>query len=422
MTDMKYNPFRPNNIVGPGMFVGRTDELATIEQCLFQTKNGNPQHFLIEGERGIGKSSLLFFSEHLAKGNVTFINKIKMNYLTISVDMGSVYDQIDIVRTIARQFKSSLGEREALKRSAKAVWDFLSKWEILGVRYHGKDEIGYEDARDELINRIVELLSTANGEIEGVFIVIDEADSASVDARLGEFLKLFTERLTKRDCNSVLIGLAGLPTTIAKLRASHESSPRLLEILQLDPLTPDERKQVVQRGLAEAEKKNGFKTDITEEALNAISELSDGYPHFIQQFSYFAFAEDIDNKIDAEDVKNGAYKENGALSQLGRKYFSEMYHAKISSEDYRKVLGSMSEHGDDWVSRQDIIKESKVIGVSESNVNNALAALRDRNIIILDETRRGYYKLPTKSFAAWISAIRSGERRGGGPDLFTAGD
>jgi hypothetical protein len=174
--------------------------------------------------------------------------------------------------------------------------------------------------------------------------------------------------------------------------------------------------------LAEAELKNGFKTNITDATLNSIAELSDGYPHFIQQFSYFAFEEDNDNTIDVDDIMRSAYKENGALAQLGHKYFSEMYHAKISSEDYRKVLGCMAAHGDDYISRQDIIKESKLRGVSESNVTNALAALRERHIIILDETRRGYYKLPTKSFAVWINAIRSVESRTGGPDLFNSGN
>jgi hypothetical protein len=153
-----------------------------------------------------------------------------MKFLTVSVDMGGVASQIDIVRIIARQFKASIGEREALKKSAKAVWDFLSKWEVLGVRYHGDKVTDPEDARDELTNRMVELLKVPNCEIEGIFIVIDEADRPNEDARLGEFLKLFTERLTRRDCNSVLVGLAGLPTTISKLRASHESSPRLLEV------------------------------------------------------------------------------------------------------------------------------------------------------------------------------------------------
>ena len=48
-------------MVGPGMFVGRGDEIRTVEKCLYQAKNGNPQHFLIQGERGIGKSSLFLY-------------------------------------------------------------------------------------------------------------------------------------------------------------------------------------------------------------------------------------------------------------------------------------------------------------------------------------------------------------------------
>jgi hypothetical protein len=48
---MKFNPFRPNSIATDDLFQGRMDEMLFIEKSLFQTKNGNPQHFLIEGER-----------------------------------------------------------------------------------------------------------------------------------------------------------------------------------------------------------------------------------------------------------------------------------------------------------------------------------------------------------------------------------
>ena len=118
-------------------------------------------------------------------------------------------------------------------------------------------------------------------------------------------------------------------------------------------------------------------------------------------------------------VTQGAYKENGALMQLGHKYFSEMYHARISSEDYRRVLGAMAAHGDKWIAKRDIVAES---GVSESSVTNAVAALKAKNIIIFDDSRRGFYRLPTKSFAAWINAIRSVQASKGGeaPSLFGA--
>jgi Cdc6-like AAA superfamily ATPase/biotin operon repressor len=403
---MKFNPFKPGSIVTHGMFVGRLDELYTIEQCLYQTIHNNPQHFLIEGERGIGKSSLLTLADAIASGVVTPLRfNDKMSFLTISVDMGGVYSQLDVIKTIARELKSSLSDRETLKQKALKTWDFLQKWEILGVRYHGDTpETAPDDARDDLAAKIIQLIDDAKESIDGVFIIIDEADRPEPDAKLGEFLKLFTERLTKRGCNKVLIGLAGLPSTIAKMKASHDSAPRIFEILNLEPLSHDERKEVVRSGLRAAREANAFETSITNEAIDLISELSEGYPHFIQQFAYSAFAEDSDDTIDVEDVKRGAYKDNGALAQLGVKYFNEMYHVKISSEDYRKVLNTMASRSDNWVSRKDIISES---GVSESSVTNALSALKDRKIIMVEDGRRGFYRLPTKSFAAWINAFRS---------------
>jgi hypothetical protein len=50
----KYNPFRPDKIVPPGLFCGRIEEINFLDHCLLQAKQGNAQHFLIEGERGIG--------------------------------------------------------------------------------------------------------------------------------------------------------------------------------------------------------------------------------------------------------------------------------------------------------------------------------------------------------------------------------
>jgi hypothetical protein len=404
---LKFNPFQPNKMVVPGMFTGRIEEVDTIEQCLFQAKNGNPQHFLIEGERGIGKSSLLFLVEGFASGKVVSELNGKLNFLTLSVDMGGVETQLDIVRTIARELKSSLSEREALKEKALQVWDFVSKFEVMGVKYHGgSGKPVSDDARDELVNNIAKLASSED--LDGIFIIIDEADAPPESADLGEFIKLFTERLTRKNCNNVLLGLSGLPSTISKIRASHESAPRVLEILRLEPLEPDERKQVIEKGLSLAATKNGSSTAITNEAMTYLCELSEGYPHFIQQFAYCAFAEDTYNYIDMTDVLGGAHKENGAIAQLGHKYFNEMYFGRISSSEYRKVLNTMAEYSDQWVPRKTLVRES---GVKETTLNNALNALKAKNVILADEARAGYYRLPTKSFAAWINAIKSVETR-----------
>jgi len=405
MSQPKYNPFRPNSIINPGMFVGRIEEIRAIERCIFQTINGNPQHFLIQGERGIGKSSLLYYVERIAEGKIEPLIGGSFSLLTISIDLGGCNSQIDIVRKIGRALKSSMSRIDAVKTSAQVAWDWLSRWEVLGVRYHkDQTELDPEEVCEELVGIISSIAGSTPSQIDGILLLIDEADRPPSEADLGQLLKTLTERLTRADSLRLLIGLAGLPSTLTKLRESHESSPRLFHTLRLEPLSTDERKKVVTISLELANGRNAHETKISEDGLELLVDLSEGYPHFIQQFSYCAFEKDRDNIIDVDDVKAGAFDEGGALAQLGDKFFNDMYHARISSEDYRRVLDAMANHGDAWVNRQTIIKES---GVAESSVNNAFLALKAKQIILQDETRRGVYRLPTKSFAAWINAIRT---------------
>jgi len=233
--------------------------------------------------------------------------------------------------------------------------------------------------------------------------LIDEADKPVAAANLGVICKLLTEELSKRGCERLCIGLAGLPNLVHVLRDSHESSPRIFKIMSLKPLEPNERAQVIDAGLTEASKKNGFPITMTEDAKKLLSSLSEGYPHFLQEFAYCAFEEDSDNVIDHTDVMESLFKENGAFDQLGRKYF-DRYYAAPDSEDYRKVLNVMADHLDNWVSRADIIKESQL---KPGTVDNALRALSAKEIILQSDMKRGHYRLPTMSFAVWIKAKRA---------------
>jgi hypothetical protein len=254
---------------------------------------------------------------------------------------------------------------------------------------------------DELTDVLVDLIEESMGAVEGVLILIDEADRPPSGAQLGQLCKLLTERLSRRRCERVCIGLSGLPDLMQKLRESHESSLRIFNILELKPLEFGERMRVIDSGIEQANKGSGVEIEIDDDAKRMIANLSEGYPHFLQEFAHCSFATDTDNKISVADVLQGTFSEHGALNQLGRKYFADLYIDQIGSEDYRRVLIAMADHMDEWVSRRTIINSS---GVKESIVNNALSALRERNIILSNPRSRGEYRLPTRSFAVWIKA------------------
>lgn len=237
----KVNPFRPGQIVAPGMFAGRFEELLALERFLHHTKHGNPHHFLIHGERGIGKSSLLFYLDHIARGSLPSVESGTFRFLPVTIELDRTTGFADVVKKIGREFQRVLAQHRRAKELLKAVWEFLTRFEAFGVKYEAKTPAPDRDeVIEQLITAVSHVSSTLSGEIDGVLLLIDEADKPPTDAELGIFVKLLTERLTKRGCSNLTLGLAGLPPLVTKLRKSHESAPRIFEMITLEPLTPDE--------------------------------------------------------------------------------------------------------------------------------------------------------------------------------------
>ena len=319
---------------------------------------------------------------------------------------------IEIIQKIVESFKLKISQRQVLQKRAKDVWEFLTNWEVLGVKYNKASEFDPLIVLDKLCEQMALLIESESeserksGEdiIDGLLILIDEADKPSTSAGLGEFCKLFTEKMIRLDCRKASLGLAGQTSLLQKLKESHESSPRLFTIYTLDTLNEKEILDVVNAGLDEANEKNKQRTILSADAKKLLCDISEGYPHFIQQFAYSAFEIDSDFIISEKDVSVGIYSEGGALEQLGRKFFQQQYFEQIGSEDYRKVLQVMADSPNDWLTRTEIIDISKL---KKHTVDNALKSLKSKNIISVNEESKGCYRLPSKSFVAWIKALNN---------------
>ncbi len=172
--------------------------------------------------------------------------------------------------------------------------------------------------------------------------------------------------------------------------------------MPLGTLLRDDRIGAIRRGIDEANKMNPVPTVIDADAEELVSSQSEGYPSFVQQFAYSAFDEDSDNHITIDDVRGGIMKPGGGLHQLGTKYFHDLYFEQINSDAYRNVLRVMADGLDNWITKKEIQNR---LQVAPHILNNALRALRTRNIIVRKSGSKGIYKLPTKSFAVWIKVF-----------------
>jgi len=404
---MKINPFSPNSPSGPGMFAGRIKEIETIEQILFQTRADKGHGFLLLGQRGIGKTSLLNLVKYQAEG-VIDIDGQKFNFLVLDIDITNDTSQLTLIKKIELSLKRKLAKTETTRKIFSDIWNFIGNIEALGVKVKTAKSINEELFFDEFcyslsdtLNRTTNSSSASkfDSSYEGLLIIIDEADNACPELDLGSFIKLLYERLQKEGNQRLMIGLAGLPPIKQKLVDSHPSSLRIFEELTLDRLSDDDIKYVVKRVLEHGKDINGYETIIEDKALSLLVRLSEGFPHFIHQYGYCAFDLSDGKIITEENVVNGAFGDDGAIEKIGDKYYRDDYYNKIKVDSYRQVLSIMSEKLDSWVSRTYIKNRYKG---KASTLNNAIAALRTRGIILSKEGSRGMYRLQDKGFAWWI--------------------
>ncbi|MCC4118752.1 ATP-binding protein [Aromatoleum toluclasticum] len=403
---LRINPFKPNNLAPVGMFAGRIDELRLLEGGLNQTKHGEPTNFLITGDRGIGKSSLLLFLDAIAKGDVTGLDGGKFNFIVISLNVSDKMNLLTFMRIVENNVRREIGKTEVARKFLADTWSFVQRLRVMDSGISGSvDEQDEEVILDEFASSLAEtcnrIVKPATGESkkDGILFIIDEADNAIPELRLGYFIKTVTEDLQKNGCNNVMFVVTGLPETVEKLKASHESSVRAFHPVKIKELLPPDRKRVVDLGIKKANEINSEKTSVTEDAKEQISSLSEGYPHFIQQFAYCAFKQDTDLIVDSKDVMDSAFAEGGALDSIGNRYYESDFYEKIKSDEYRQVLTIMSKRMNSWIKKAEIRAE---FTGPETKLTNALKALTDRRIILKNKERDGEYRLQQRGFALWI--------------------
>jgi hypothetical protein len=367
-----------------------------------------PAHFMVTGERGIGKTSLLLYLQYVAKGDIP-VDGRTFRFLVLNLDIDQMTTQAGLVRRIQTHLDNELGKTEPARKFLKDAWSLIQRVKVMDSGLELKHEVNCDELMlDQFALSLANVAKRVCGndfdspfdaKFDGILFLIDEADNCSDFLNLGTFLKLLLERLQRQACNRIVVGLAGLPDVRAKLHASHPSSLRIFEEIHLGRLTDQEVTSVIDVCIKRANDTNTEQTTITDEARSMLCGFSEGYPHFIQQFGFSAFGRDSDNIIDRTDVESSAFGTRGALELVGDRYYRNDFYNKIQKESYRQVLRIMADDLDGWVTKSKISVRFK--GTS-STLDNAIKALRDRHIILSKEGEKGVYRLQHKGFALWI--------------------
>ncbi|WP_308130742.1 ATP-binding protein [uncultured Flavobacterium sp.] len=365
------DPFFPNRPVkDPSLFEGRTEQIDEIVDALYQTKNNNPKHFIITGDRGIGKSSLLLQTKILSEGENSLADRYEIDLGVEKYDFLSSWTDVTEGQTLENLAKSLLVDLES---TVKKIFASLKFSIDLGGFVQIEKNANGEKSVTDIVNEFVKSLKTIYENVskkskDGIIIFIDELDRVSVSSGVSSFFKLVTEKLNRENINNVIFVASGITGAIQKLGSEHASIDRTFRDIPLPLFTEQETKEILVNGFD----KIGFTFD---ESIPSLSySISSGFPEPIHILGSEMLSVSTDNHICEEDFKNAKVK---IVTDVRKNKLQDIL-TKAGYGKYQSILEAMAKYSDVNVPLEYISKEIKS---KQNEFSSNIGTLIDKNII-----------------------------------------
>ena len=328
------NPFSPGAGTPPPELAGRSDILNRAMMTLARVKRGRAEKsMMIIGLRGTGKTVLLHEISKLAENE---------GYQTAFVE---AHEKKSLPELLLPELRRVLFVLDAGKVSEKVKQAFrILKSFVSGIKLNIKiqeidfgmgidPERGTADSGDlesDLAQVFISLGEAAKDRNTSVAIIIDELQYLT-EQELSSLI-MAIHRVTQKSLPVVLIG-AGLPQLVGKAGRTKSYAERLFDYPELGPLRKEDAKQALQ---APVKREN---VSFTDEALDEIIKVTEGYPYFLQEWGYQAWNIAQQIPIDIAVAKSAT---DASIQRLDQNFFRVRFDRLTPREkEYLRALAEL---------------------------------------------------------------------------------
>ena len=383
------NPYAPGAGQRPPELAGRERELRQFEVVLERVARGRPERStVLTGLRGVGKTVLLNAFRSMAVQRLWGTGKVEARPeqsirrpLAAALHMAlrelaprhRAPDRIEHVLGVLKAFAQVKPE------SAKAS---DRRWQpgIDAVAVRGRADSG--DIEIDLVELFTDAASVATDLGVGIALFIDEMQDLH-DEDVSALCSACHE-LAQSGGPLIVVG-AGLPHLPAVLSASKSYSERLFRYTRIDRLA----KSAADHALCAPAEEEGV--GFSAEALDALYDVSDGYPYFVQAYGKVTWDSALRSPITADDVRVAAPE---AEEELAVGFFGSRYERATPAErDYMRAMASL---GDEPVPTTEVAsslgrRPSSLSPARDSLIKKGLVYSAERGVIAFTVPHFGRY-------------------------------
>ena len=327
------NPFSPGAGTPPPELAGRNVLLDRVKILLARVREGRPEKsVLLVGLRGVGKTVLLNELEILAE---------QAGYKTILVEAHDSKSLSALLAPPLRKLLLSLDRMsnvsDKARRGLRVLKGFVNGVKLtVGDLEIGLDieaEAGTADSGDleaDLPELFIAVAEAAQDRKIPVAILVDEIQYLS--AKELSALIMAMHKMAQKRLPLVLIG-AGLPVLPGLAGESKSYAERLFDFPELGPL------QAVDAWQALRDPAQDEGADFTDEALDEIVRLTQGYPYFLQEWGYQSWNHAPHSPIQLADVQRATPR---IIERLDANFFRVRFDRLTPREkDYLRALAEL---------------------------------------------------------------------------------
>jgi len=332
------NPFAPGAGQRPPELAGRDREVAAFEVVLERVARGRPERSLVlTGLRGVGKTVLLGELRSMAMRRGWGAGKIEARpeaelRRPLSAALHRAVRDLAVRHRAPDRVEQLLGVLKAFAlRAAPSDAKLRDRWQpgIDVPAAQGRADSG--DIEIDLVELFTDVAELAADVGTGVALLIDEMQDLQPDDVSA--LCAACHELSQSGAPLVVVG-AGLPHLPAVLSASKSYSERLFRYTRIDRLDRHD----ADLALVAPVRREG--ADITGAALDALFDVSGGYPYFVQAYGKAAWDAAASGPIDAPDVAMAAPE---AELELAVGFFGSRYERATPAErEYLQAMAAIS--------------------------------------------------------------------------------
>lgn len=386
------SPFRPGQPVPIEFFIGRVDEITRLHGMVKASTQGRFKIGFINGERGIGKSSLASFVRHLSEQ--------ESKVAGCHVFLGGVHGLQEMLRrTFNRLLKESMDKpwhgqiREFFGNHIRRVGMFGISLE-LDLKDRDLSTVAHD-----FVPTIRRLMDSLKGHKRALLLILDDINGLAGSEAFANWLKsLVDEIATSGRTVPLCVLVVGLEERRQELIENQPSLARVFELIDVAPWSTGEVTQFYETSF------NSVNAKIADSDLERLVRFTGGLPVLAHEIGDALWRTARNFEISSREVTAGI---RTAADVIGRKLLEPRIFAAIHSERYRSILRKLSAEPRMRFRRSELV--NRLTDDEKRVMDNFLRRMKQLGALDADPGIRGGYRFPNLLHALyfWMESQRT---------------